>query len=618
MLCTMPLRPSISDIFTQYDTALKQTRGRIEESVAETTSELDAFYKDFLRNHVIDYAVRFKNEAHRREIHRELQQRFRTSSPRFWAIDGACRKIETSDLVIFYGGAYVVKGKMGLQDNPPLLSYEESEPEDDSSIVAYLPLSAEDLTIIDPEDRFLVSDAMRVNLSGLDTGLMLLAEVFLLYRGASNPDHPHILLWDHSLSSVMANATPNVHDLHLSGMEIGGERVWYPDLLVGYSKPWNASLDVPSKKAHRLWERVIAILYNSKSNSTTIQSIVDETSIPREDVMTQIRLIWEMDKFGVKREGQNPESALAKREGDTIRLNPTYLHSPERIQRMFEFFCNKLFREKDPTVLLQDFEDEYGQNRRRFVSADEISFLMAIGLRFTIESCWRNGVVLVGVVKDSASAYFTRNYFGVMRHSGKLSFVPRKIPITDRLTIERLPYIDNALEGPWSTVEFDSVFMTLRLRKEIGAHKPTIQGVRGSVLVNPNVIMKCLVQFHLQREGDMEPSMGHAIFVDRLVDPFIQPCKAEIMRGDKELGTVEPFVFIDSGVPNPEQERILYLLSVLTRNVFPEVIGYPDPLHHADRGAKSVLKMVEPMLFSSEQLGRSNPMHRTLRQLRGG
>jgi len=62
----------------------------------------------------------------------------------------------------------------------------------------------------------------------------------------------------------------------------------------------------------------------------------------------------------------------------------------------------------------------------------------------------------------------------------------------------------------------------------------------------------------------------------------------------------------------------MYLLSVLTRNVFPEVIGYPDPLHHADRGAKSILKMVEPMLRSSERLNRANPIYKTLRQSRDG
>ena len=552
-------------------------------------------------------------------MHRELQQRHRSSSLRFWAIDGACKKIETSDIAIFYGGAYVVKGELGLQENPPALAYRESEPEDDSSLVAYLPLSPEDLTIIDPEDRFVVDDAERISISGLDTSLMLLAESFLCYRGAAGMDRPHLLLWDHSLSSVLANATPNVRKLRFAGVQIAGESIWYPDLLVGYSKPWNSRLDIPSRKAHRLWERAIAKLYGSENRSLDIRDFAEDVRLPLEVVTQQIRLIWECNRFGLKIEGENPEDALVKKEENILSLNPNYVNSPSKIERLYLHFCNQFFREKDPSVLLYSYEDEDGLERTRFLSADELSFLLAIGLRLTFENCWRNGVLFLGVVKDSASTYFTNHYLGVMRYRGQFSFTPRLIPATDRLTFERVPFIAESIEGPWSTTEFDAVFMTLRLRKEWGAETPTLQGVRGDVLVHPNLIMRSLVQFHLVREPPMEPSMGHVIFVDRLVHPWaLPPQRITVTEGDRDLGTVEPFFHLDSSTQNREQELNIYLLSVLTRNVFPEVIGYPDPLHLADRGAKSVLKMVEPMLRSSEWLNRANPIHRTVRQGRGG
>ena len=172
----MTERPTISNIFGLYDKSLSQTRNRLENRVIKGTKELEQFYNEFLKNHIVHYSTLFKNEAFRREMHRELQQRHRSNSLRFWAIDGACTKIETSDLAIFYGGAYVVKGELGLQENPPLISYRESEPEDDSSLVAYLPLSPEDLTTIDPEDRFVVNDAERISISSLDTSLMLLGD----------------------------------------------------------------------------------------------------------------------------------------------------------------------------------------------------------------------------------------------------------------------------------------------------------------------------------------------------------------------------------------------------------------------------------------------------------
>ncbi len=193
------------------------------------------------------------------------------------------------------------------------------------------------------------------------------------------------------------------------------------------------------------------------------------------------------------------------------------------------------------------------------------------------------------------------------------------IPSTDRLTFERLPYLDQSILGPWGSTEFDAVFMTLRMRTAGSPTPATLQGILGNVLVPPNLIMRSFVQFHLKREPPMEPSAGHAIFVDRLIDPsHPPPARIQIVKGDPELGTVAPFLHANNEVENREQEIAIYLLSVLTRNVFPEVIGYPDPLHHADRGAKAVLAMVEPMLRSSESLNRANPLHRTLRQLRGG
>ncbi|MDD5474589.1 MAG: hypothetical protein PHU34_10665 [Candidatus Methanoperedens sp.] len=617
----MTERSTISNIFGLYDKALYQTRNRLEDRVIKGTNELEHFYKEFLKNHIVHYGSLFKNEAFRREMHRELQQRHRSNSLRFWAIDGACTKIETSDLAIFYGGAYVVKGELGLQENPPLISYRESEPEDDSSLVAYLPLSPEDLTTIDPEDRFVVNDAETISISSLDTSLMLLAESFLLYRGASGLDHPHLLLWDHSFSSVLANATPNVRKLRFAGVKIAGETIWYPDLLVGYSKPWNSKLDVPSRKSHRLWERAIAKLYESSDKKLNLDEFAKDARLPLGVVIKQIRLIWECNRFGEKLDGKNPDDALVKidKERKTISLNPDYDNSPSKIERLYLHFCNQFFRDKDPSVLLYKYVDEEGLERTRFLSSDELSFLLAIGLRLIFEQCWRNGVIFIGVAKDSASTYFTNHYLGVMKSVEKFSFKPRLIPATDRLTFERCPFIDENIEGPWSSTEFDAVFMTLRMRKEWGSAKATIQGVRGDVLVQPNVVMRSLVQFHLLREPPMEPSMGHVIFVDRLIHPSaLPPEKICVTEGNKDLGNVEPFFHANANIPNREQELTMYLLSVLTRNVFPEVIGYPDPLHHADRGAKSILKMVEPMLRSSERLNRANPIYKTLRQSRDG
>lgn len=401
-------------------------------------------------------------------------------------------------------------------------------------------------------------------------------------------------------------------------MEIAGEPVWYPELLVGYSKPWNDVLDVPSRKSHRLWERAIAKLYASATGSLDLVTFSNDVGLPIEKVRSQVRIIWESDRYG-ERPGGNPVDALVERHGDVLTLRPQYRAASAKVERLYLHFCNQLFRDKDPSCLLYKSTDSSGAIRERFLSAQELSFLLAIGLRLTFDYCWRNDVMLVGVVKDSASSYFTNHYLGVMRQVGQFKFTPRNIPSTDRLTFERIPYIDDQLNAPWGSTEFDSVFMTLRMHRPAPNVSAKLEGVRGNILVQPNIIMKSLAQFHLKNDPPMDPLMGHVIFVDRLVHPaFPPPGRVTIVQGDPELGTVSPFVQLEAGVIDREQEFVMYLLSVLARNVFPEVVGYPDPLHLADRGAKSVLRMVFPMLKSSERVNRADPIHRTLRQNRGG
>ena len=104
---SMASRSNISNVFNLYDKALEQTRSRLESRIVESTNELELFYNQFLKDHIVKYADLFRNEPFRREMHRELEQRYRSSTLRFWAIDGTCKKIDTSDLAIFYGGACV-------------------------------------------------------------------------------------------------------------------------------------------------------------------------------------------------------------------------------------------------------------------------------------------------------------------------------------------------------------------------------------------------------------------------------------------------------------------------------------------------------------------------------
>jgi hypothetical protein len=178
-------------------------------------------------------------------------------------------------------------------------------------------------------------------------------------------------------------------------------------------------------------------------------------------------------------------------------------------------------------------------------------------------------------------------------------------------------YCDEQLEAPWATIEFDSTFMTLHLGKNAQGREEVMGvQVRGGEMVAPErLFLRSLAQFYLNREKPT-PLTGHVVFLDRLAFPGWDTTTQQTCLESKSLGKITPISYRDRDTDNVGQAIMMYFLSTVTRNHFPEVIGYPDPLHQADWGAKSMGERVKAMIASSELPFRSNPIAKTLRQMR--
>jgi len=131
-----------------------------------------------------------------------------------------------------------------------------------------------------------------------------------------------------------------------------------------------------------------------------------------------------------------------------------------------------------------------------------------------------------------------------------------------------------------------------------------------------------LAHFFLRRRpGKAMPLMGHVIFVDRLLHPFWDKvlCDHNCLITDpypRGLGTIQPFLHQNRDTENTGQRIAMFLLNTLTRNLFPEAIGYPDPLHKADQGAKTVGRRVASIIADSEISFRANPITKSFRTIR--
>lgn len=610
----------ISAIFSSYRRALDLSQEEYSRLYTERATNAVAFYEDFLKDLIVGFDG-FQDAPLRRQIRRAAEAFFDRDEIPFVAIDGTCKRDPFADFMVFSAIAYGVRGEISLRGDPPTLQYKRRTMDEDISFVAYLPVPLAEIADVANTERledFVVTDRDKVDLSSIHHTLMQLAEVYLAYEMARStaPDRARLILMDHSPSSIMASADIGVDRIGLLGYQVGRRALERGDATVVYAHPFNEGLGLPSTKRFRLYNAILAEIVRQR---VRIGQPLDVAEFARRNDLSLAKLEAHFQR------NSKAIKTIGTYDSRTKTFVPgfDYERSWWDSVRLFEDICRRLFKEKDQEALIYDAPDEDDlsgrRTRRRWISPDDVKFLVSIGLRALIEECWRNRVMLLGIVKDSQSRYFTRNYYGMMRYLGVYDPIDVKpLPWTDRIVLEEIAYQVGEIAAPWATVEFDSCFMTLHLGQPEGSTEVKPMGVRGDVVNQEQLFARSLGQFFLRRPPDKAaPLMGHVIFIDRLLHPHWD---AELCQGPKiktdELGTIRPFLHRDRAVDNPGQRVALYFLDTLTRNLFPEAIGYPDPLHKADWGAKTVGRRVAQIIADSEISFRANPLSKTLRAIR--
>jgi len=600
----------ISETLGKYRDALDNSRNRYEQIKKERFKNSKQFYDYFFKNLIKKYDVKKFNK-----VKMLAEQFFQVDKVRFAAVDGSSYKKQLQDYMVFFGAAYPIRGVIDFSRSDKKFIYEPWSPDEDVSMVAYVPVPFAELNET-MDDPFVVSDDQKmINLSNIHVQLMELAEVFQAYMLVKSSDlRPKILLWDQSMSSVMNSNDVNYKRINLIGYKYQMRPLTAQDIIIAYSHPYNKELGIPSKKKYRVYNYVLWKLQSGSPQN--ISSLATELRLSEKELLSRINYLTSGNIGQDDPLSQNEPIAYIRR--NNLYFNDDYDGSWEYCVGLFEHICRKLFKDKKPDALIYKKKTPDGEIEEKWTSPNDLRFLISVGLRALIEECWKHDVLLVGIVKDSASKYLTRNYVGVMEQTGKYTNIPHVLlPWSDRDFLETLPWIDDSITSPWSTIEFDSVFMTLHLEKDEKGDKRVL-GVRGNIVAPPErLFVRSLAQFYLNR-AKKSLFYGHVIFIDRLLIPRIDKNaeKAVIDQNKDVLGVIEPIVFLNKDKENGVQDLMMYILDILTRNLYPEVIGYPDPLHKADWGAKSLYKKIKPIIDSSDISLRSNPAHKTFRQLR--
>lgn len=603
----------ISKIYAQYHQSLTSSQSEYEERLKTYAGMLKHHYDKYMKKAVYNFSKLFGNQVGRLEMKAIAERFFGVTDIPFVAIDGSCHKHQAASFISFYGGAYGSKGTVSLRGPEGKLRYQRWELSRDVSMVAFVPIPPDTLhSAIDVEEEAgdapkALTDSEIAEVSSLHTKIMQLAEVYLAYSLAksSSLDAPRLILIDNSIGGILANSSFSPSTVRLTRGDFDGESLTAADLHIALAHPFNQELNVPSTKNFQPHFRVIS---EAVWRETRTMRAKDCAGFPVKNFGAGARFLAK--KIGA---GKYDEA----REQFSFSQDPRV--SWRKTLRIFEDVCEKLFRQKDPMGITYALRDRPG--RREFLMPRDILFLVGVGIRALIETCWKRKILLVGVVKDSASRFFYRNYLGSVYLLGRED--PSKhlaIPLTDRSIIELLPSLDGSLQAPWGTLEFDACFMTLHPEKLEDGDGWTIKGYDhprlGETTRPEKIFLRSIAQFLLSPDGNLA---SHALFVDRLTYPgWDDKDSGRLSIDTKFFGSIDPLYYDAAAGPPRLQRLVMYLLTVLVRNHFPEALGYPDPLHQADWGAKSMKRRILGLLDSSEWAFRSRPLSKTRREIRDG
>lgn len=600
----------LSKIYSQYQESLLDSQSEFNKRLRGYSKAIDSSYDSLLKGFIREFGAGFSSQVNRLDLKGTAERFFGTSEIPFAAIDGSCDKRQSVNFVSFYGGAYGAKGVISLSGPEGKLRYQRWDLTKDVSMVAFVPIPPDamggstDGSEPETETPPVLSDSEIAETSSLHTRVMQLAEVYLAYSLArsSAVDAPRLLMLDNSLSGILGNSSFSPKNTRLPNATFGGESLTLADMHVALAHPFNRALGVPSTKKFQPHHRLIAeAVWHGKSKVSS----GDCPNFPPASFKAGASYLASPEIDAGAWDSANSTF--------TFKLDPRASWS--KSVRVYEQVCEALFREKSPTGLLHGVAGD--DSRLEYFTVRDLSFLIGVGIRSLIEISWERKILLIGVVKDSASRFFYRNFLGsVLVARGSDPARHLSVPLSDRSIIELLPNTSHELHAPWGTVEFDACFMTLHPERPTAKQPWEVKGYNhqslGETTRPERIFLRSLIQFLLADNG----VASHALFLDRLAYPdWDDKDSGKLCLNTHQFGAIDP-LFFETTTPNRLQHLSLYLLTILVRNHFPDALGYPDPLHQADWGAKSMKRRVTGLLDSSEIAFRANPLYKTFRSIR--
>jgi hypothetical protein len=581
---------------------LKQTGdlllGGAQKQVGDYRTKFEGLkgaYDDFLSKLIVSYADKKFDISF-------VDEFFGKRNLKFAGIDGTILKYDVFDLIVFFAGAYSAHGEIDIANSgDAAISYDEKYLESGLGVSSVLPVYINEVPFIDQtllvrgddgqvDNSVTFGDAWVVDNAAFADYLMGLAEFYLGYKLVNSEDPIDILLLDRIFSSEIASFYAETsdfrvnleHECGLIGYKVDGKPFTKTEWVFSRKLFGNLEFGTPAPRGEFLLPRVIMELVREPGNSLTRAELVERLGLTDEFHLS--RLDKELEK-GIRGSGE-AKGIIIRKEKHFV-LRPQFRDIKDRLRKMVEEVCERIFS-TDPKVSY----DERFKIDGRWITTNDLAFLSLASLYMTIERCWENRILMIGVAKDTSARDLKRQVVPVLNHVGRFKGgfgeKGQDTPDTDRMILQWVSLHEKErLLVPWATVEYDTAFKTIVPHFE--RNPGLISGARRNQISIERTFAKSYFQLC---QATSDPKLrSNVLLYDRLIYP-------EFDKGVKQLTTLHhdyenrpdspesvEVVFYE-GVDNPVQSFILPLFKAMTSMSIPELFGHLKPLYIADKVAK--------------------------------
>jgi len=582
----------------------------LKQDRAETAVKL---YQTFLKDYV------FQHETDKKQMAESLKKFFGKSKIKIVAIDGTKYERSRRGCLVFYvlAAPLVYELDFDSENLRPIRVEEESVR---NNVMALVPVPLSEIFLIgempsievkeeeeEPEVEVELGDVFTPQKIGkIDVVLMKLAEVYTIYWSLQSV-RPDVIMVDGSLFEWYSYSNRRLDKLNLYRGRVLGLKLSRNDFRILKSIPVNPELSIPSTPFFR--EFIIAELLAFKNLRLQAKDLSFQSKLAKMKLTLTDRQLESLKELGFLE--------IAEKDGEMeIKLEDYYDKSWDRLKDLFIKVCEEGFG-KNNLDAFRIHMDEEGQKSYRYMCEEDIETMCRIGYDMIFEECWKRGVLIFSITKDSFVRFFVDNFLTIAgpRHLGIFNLdqelLPR-VPSTDAGMLYDISIRVPNLHAPLSMMEYDPAISTIYSTYDVASGNYSLN--KGRIVAQEREFMRSLT---LVSEEKLSGRKSYVYSVDRITYPKLDN-NCHLMEVELDG---EKYRFAYYSKPSEIMRAIVGLLVLTSSNRHDAVFGYPDPLYDVDQYVKTLgrahLETLD-LALTEIDLEEFSVTYRQLREMGGG